>query len=256
MIMTCAELYRLMEHPAQLSEKTLPDLKQLTEDFPYFSAARMLYLKNLALTEDLRLKTELKKMAIHVPDRLKLFLLLEGDRYRRPVAPEPETQKTGRPFELVEKFLSEKGFTEDHSSGTPAYAPASTIDYTYWLLTESSQTDDAGAKLHRQDLIDSFLENEDVHVGRRRPVAEPAQPAGNVGNAENEPNLTVSKAPENASPETPYFTETLAHIYIRQKRYEKALEIIKSLSLKYPEKSIYFAAQIRFLEKLIIYTKS
>ena len=52
-----------------------------------------------------------------------------------------------------------------------------------------------------------------------------------------------------------YFTETLAHIYIKQKRYEKALQIIKNLNLKYPEKNIYFADQIRFLEKLIINTK-
>jgi thioredoxin-like negative regulator of GroEL len=50
-------------------------------------------------------------------------------------------------------------------------------------------------------------------------------------------------------------TETLARIYIKQKRYDKALQIIKNLSLKYPEKNVYFADQIRFLEKLIINTK-
>ncbi len=53
-----------------------------------------------------------------------------------------------------------------------------------------------------------------------------------------------------------FFTETLARIYIKQQRYEKALEIIKKLSLKYPKKNTYFADQIRFLEKLIINTKS
>ena len=52
------------------------------------------------------------------------------------------------------------------------------------------------------------------------------------------------------------FTETLAKIYIKQHRYEKALEIIKKLSLKYPKKNAYFADQIRFLEKLIINAKS
>ena len=53
-----------------------------------------------------------------------------------------------------------------------------------------------------------------------------------------------------------YFTETLAKIYMNQHRYEKALEIIKKLSLKYPKKSAYFADQIRDLEQMIINAKS
>ena len=52
------------------------------------------------------------------------------------------------------------------------------------------------------------------------------------------------------------FTETLAKIYVKQQRYDKALEIIKKLSLNYPKKNAYFADQIRFLEKLIINAKS
>ena len=53
-----------------------------------------------------------------------------------------------------------------------------------------------------------------------------------------------------------YFTETLAKIYVKQQRYSKALEIIKKLNLKYPKKTLTLQNQIRFLEKLIINTKS
>ena len=53
-----------------------------------------------------------------------------------------------------------------------------------------------------------------------------------------------------------YFTETLARIYIKQGRYEKALEIIKRLNLNIPKKNAYFADQIRFLDKLIINNKN
>ncbi len=53
-----------------------------------------------------------------------------------------------------------------------------------------------------------------------------------------------------------FYTESLASIYIKQRKYARALEIIKSISLKNPEKNIYFADQIRFLEKLIINVKS
>lgn len=52
-----------------------------------------------------------------------------------------------------------------------------------------------------------------------------------------------------------YFTETLAKIYLKQHRYGKALEIIRKLYLKYPKKNIYFADQVRFLEKLILNNK-
>jgi len=45
-------------------------------------------------------------------------------------------------------------------------------------------------------------------------------------------------------------TESLASIYLQQKNYEKALTAYKKLSLKYPEKSIYFATQIEEIEKL------
>ncbi|GAB1415641.1 hypothetical protein MASR2M117_10470 [Paludibacter sp.] len=39
--------------------------------------------------------------------------------------------------------------------------------------------------------------------------------------------------------------------YIKDKEYDKAVEILKKLYLIYPKKSIYFADQIRFLEKII-----
>ena len=43
----------------------------------------------------------------------------------------------------------------------------------------------------------------------------------------------------------------LADSLIRQRKYQEALEIITDLNLNNPEKSVYFADQIRFLRKLI-----
>ena len=45
-------------------------------------------------------------------------------------------------------------------------------------------------------------------------------------------------------------TETLARVYLEQKQYKKAIQAFKILSLKYPEKSSFFADRIRAVEKI------
>jgi hypothetical protein len=47
------------------------------------------------------------------------------------------------------------------------------------------------------------------------------------------------------------YTEKMAIMLIKQKRYEEALKILHVIRLNIPEKSVYFADQIRFLEKII-----
>ncbi len=45
-------------------------------------------------------------------------------------------------------------------------------------------------------------------------------------------------------------TETLARIYLEQKNYKKAIQSYKILSLKYPEKSGFFADQIKAIKQI------
>ncbi|MDF4203769.1 hypothetical protein PXD56_12415 [Maribacter sp. SA7] len=45
-------------------------------------------------------------------------------------------------------------------------------------------------------------------------------------------------------------TETLARVYLEQKKYKNAIQAYKILSLKYPEKSSFFADRIKTVEKL------
>ena len=45
-------------------------------------------------------------------------------------------------------------------------------------------------------------------------------------------------------------TETLAKVYLEQKKYKKAIQAYKILSLKYPKKSGFFADRIKVVEKI------
>ncbi len=82
------------------------------------------------------------------------------------------------------------------------------------------------------DLIDKFIAN--------NPKLEPAKSTAKKHNLAKERMI---------QPEA-LMTETLARIYVEQKNYKKAIQSYKILSLKYPEKSGFFADQIKAIQKL------
>jgi len=256
--MDATELYQLMENPSQLTKETLPELKQLTEEYPYFNPAKILYLKNLAVLNDINFASELEKMAIYIPDRKKLFTFIEGAQYGlKAQIKKEDPQKTGDDsFMLIDTFLSSHSQLGGITSPDPSilFRPSASSDYLYWTSSKESEEhtgDNNSPKLQHHELIDSFLKEDEQRMpGRGLQFDDDDYSLNHMEEMEKKKDDSHHSKDEDSS-----FTETLARIYIKQKRYEKALQIIKNLSLKYPEKNVYFADQIRFLEKLIINTK-
>ncbi|WP_060873960.1 tetratricopeptide repeat protein [Myroides odoratus] len=84
----------------------------------------------------------------------------------------------------------------------------------------------------KQAMIDKFIETNPKIIPTKKVTASPI-------------NIELS-VQENTS----LMTETLAKIYLEQKKYQKAIQAYEILILKYPEKSSFFANQILDIKAL------
>lgn len=142
----------------------------------------------------------------------------------------PELSTDDTISEFIDKFgdsrYADARMQEDE---VPVAPPA--VDYASQLAAreELPMEEDETA-----DLLNSFLD------------MTPA-PTPNKGKASPATETKKETPPAPALGE-----EALAKIMVKNGNYRKALEIITDLNLKNPKKSVYFADQIRFLQKLIL----
>ena len=213
--MTCAELYQLMANPDSISEKTIPDLQQIVIDFPYFHAARMLYLQKLAVAGDMRINVELRKMAIHIPDRIKLFMLIESNTSINQMPATTKQKESIRDAESTGQSVENVGNT--HRENHLVFEPASlaSVDYTRLLEANDQTTDSSPPKMQHQELIDWFIQNEHTRK-QNRIMKEPEKMANDADE--------IIKTQDNwdNTLDNSYFTETLANIYIKQRQIGRA----------------------------------
>jgi hypothetical protein len=236
--MTASTIRQWISSPKLLNENTLCELRSALEQYPYCQTLWLLYLKNLYLLRDGSFSSELRKAALYVNDRCALFYLIEGDEYKLPLETASTDKDADQTLKLIDSFLSQTAEQIPSALNDLKY----TTDYILEDDTNRSELPDA-PKLHKQELIDGFIEkSKDKPLTWQSIEETPPCPVG-------ETFLNKEESDEEC------FTETLAKIYIKQKKYTKALEIIKNLSMKNPKKDAYFVDQIRFLEKLIINTK-
>ncbi|WP_287677691.1 tetratricopeptide repeat protein [Bacteroides sp.] len=276
------EMQRLDEwinNPDLMGSDTLEELRSIILRYPYFQTAWLLYIKNLYLIKHPSFKDELRRGALYVADLSVLFYFVEGNSFSFPKSEYKESEKqvaNDRTLDLINRFLSE--IPNDKGLSSELSIPVDTVmDYSSLLLLNSAENgrkevDNTALPLKGQALIDDFIEKSESGMLSSGNNITNVVGNGNEKDEFSDEDLVVIDDDNNAGPvddamvgnaevadetgDDNYLTETLAKIYVKQQRYDKALEIIKKLNLKYPKKNAYFADQMRFLERLIINAKS
>lgn len=266
--------YAALDDPAAITPQFVDQLATTLRQFPYFHAGWMLIAKGLSVTGSVHFPTTLRQASVHVWDRGSLYWLIHNrfDKLPLPLrqrqslpckddVPEPDTLEPSEnalparnqlpTVQPVASAATDDDYELELETASPAaesynieelgpqlcrpderYSFSDWLEYASQLQTVTRQ--EAQPKKRGMDLIDKFLREDDEHIipAATRPTALDAHKIEEESVRENDDILT----------------ETLASIYIKQKQYAKAINIFKKLSLKYPEKSGYFAARISDIE--------
>lgn len=218
---------------------------------PYFALPALLYLQRNGIkgNEDV-----LARLAIATPDRQSLAMQLgdgaESFAHFYPPETEPSSPDTDT---TIDRFLDSYG----HASEKEIQAISNAIfnpmpDYADVLAAQAlaNGEEEALPQSHDDVLISKFIAESQAR--EQRVSLAPAQP-----HVEAEELAAIADAPvdEPAQTDETMFSESLAQSYIAGHNFSRALEIIEHISANNPEKSIYFADQIRFLRKLVLNEK-
>lgn len=282
--MNAQELTYLFENTSSASPREAEQLEEILEKYPYFQAARAVYLKSLYTQNSLKYNAELKKTAAYTSDRSILFDFITSKEFNqdkiafqikkqeenlrnitvfehqevyggKSIAIDEAIKMKKKESERVmdpdlfgraekpeeEKVPTEQDSTQHTEPGSPLDFDASeSHSFSEWLSltrakpvdrSEENSKENQSSISRKLELIDDFIS--------KSPKIKPGASGG-----------TKNIAQERLVPPEALMTETLARVYLEQKNFKKAIQAYKILILKNPEKSGFFADQIRAIKKL------
>jgi len=272
----------LLENPLDISQDAdIAALKQIVETYPYFQAARGMELIGLKNSNSFKYNAALKKHAAYTSDRSWLFEIITQEAFNKSKNTDQsiETPSTDETVNTAVEALEAVALTEI----TTATQRDAEAQYTEQTSNEEHKVSEAQEpslsslelgkplefnkndrysfeewlQLSTKKSIDKKTKKEETNTSEKnKKAAKMAQINAFIAtNPKISPPLSSTekitiKDAEKINKEA-LMTETLARVYLEQKKYKKALQAYKILSLKYPEKNSFFASQIKVVQKLI-----
>ena len=274
--MNTNDYINLLNNSKAINDKQTLVLETIVQEFPFYQSARALYLKGLYNQESFRYNYELKKTAAHTTDRSVLFDFVTSDdfkifqqevydKYQAEiqniiVADFELVQVEGLNIDLNSISTVQKNVRTEFVANEVVKTPNEIVEaelqigkplhfeknethsFSEWLqlskispivrIEEEKQREVSSELEKKFDLIEKFIE------------LNPKIPQ-----AKDTTSVPANVAKSNEIPSS-IMTETLAQIYLEQKKYTKAIQAYDILILKYPEKSSFFADRIKNIKIL------
>ena len=211
-------------------EVLLKNISDILNQHPNFHLLRVLYLKSIKSQNSKEFDKVLSHTSISTYDRQLLYNFLETDILSNKVKEDLIHRKE------KENIIKEKSVTKNDSpehKNRPKSKPMK-MEFSKWFrhINSNKTLYEYNEVEKKFDLIDNFLNNK-KRIDTDR----------NISNTDDLSEKSLVSQDE-------LMTETLAKVLMKQKKYDRALEAYRILSLKYPEKNSLFADQIKIIQKL------
>ena len=252
--MVVSKFINILEKNQNIQQLETVELKTIVEKYPYFQAARALYLKSLKNQDSFKYNNELKVTASYTTDRTVLFNYITTNDFNN--------QK-----EDIHQQISEK-ISEEKINETLIEAVKPTRAKTAEVIENAIEAEKAleiGKPISFSS-TENHSFGEWLQISTRKPIVretkkqaeKPTEKENLINNfIENNPKIkplskdkTITVPITKNSQDSSLMTQTLAKVYLEQKKYENAMQAYRILSLKYPEKSGFFADQIKRIQIL------
>ncbi|WP_396169186.1 tetratricopeptide repeat protein [Flavobacterium sp.] len=265
--MNVTDFTYIVNKPDAINERHSIALEKIMEEFPYFQSARVLRLKHLYNQDSFKYNYALKVAAAFTTDRSILFDFITSDSF--------VTVQNGLYDQKVAELLN-----MDVVGSEVVIAPKTAENST--TLEQSILSSIAQAKPIVENLEEKleigkpldFTINEKhsfqewLQLSRLKPIERKEIPIKE--DLEKKKKLEIIDKFISTNPKIPpvkkenilpafspvaedksyLMTETLAKVYLEQKKYSKAIQAYEILILKYPEKSSFFADRISDIKNL------